>query len=1236
MGKFEYDDSPHVGDQDNSILGNVSRFLGRPGYAVRSLLAGEPVNALENVGQFLLDLPTGGFLNRNLSLANLLPESLDAGTGDITTREERPEFTDVMKSWGMAPPVSGAGRFATDLIGGLATDPLSFLGVPAVGLGRKALAGVEFAEAAPKVMKALEETPAGLRALGDLSGAARLRRAEEVFGEALGMPPLPPDVAGPAFRFSGLGGDAGAALTSRGIEALEESDMILRSGSLRGGLPFAGPGQELMQDAWPKVKSLTAPGLFMRGLDKAHPGAAEVVRKVADDAWNDVVVKLYDKTAGKVVQGLKNVSRATAATRTLHDREASETVARLWEEVAVPERQLLGKVVRGAQDDYQKLVAEGVDHRVAFDQVKRAVDESVVEAFGSRAPQMLSKLDEYYAEMNRVQQELIDLGVWKDLESLAGGKAVKAEAAAGRLDEWAVSRSAKEATKRETDRAAQRQLVRATNKLERAEENLARGRDSVVAAQERVTKAKAEAEKWAQRDKLPGHEKRISRLRQRVISAEKNLSDRKTRFETLRLKVDEAKGGLNNAKGKAIKGVKDQQGRVEVTGGALARAKEFTDKAEEAAGEFRDTAAKARAEAAGLSKLPATNPFYIPQQAGLDVVELMARGSHNSAFMQGIRDVFTKRRKYKTVEEFNAVLKKVANEHGIPIPNDPTALMETDIGALMAKRLWAHNKTVHHVTLTNAAKKRFGYREFGREAEGFSPESQRNVEKYLQRQFAEIGDRKNWFSKFLGGSSKPIKYTNKNGETAYARWKGVNAYIKPALTIYFPAFHVRNAISNSFMAMFDKDMGGVTGAKAFLEAVRDVPIIASTKAPATVAGKFVRAIDGDASALAKLKEAEASGALELGGHAVEDVVKHLKGAVTSDVAGRADLYESLNRLDLILKTPPKVPTTTAGKALDKLAKKPLKAYHEAAMNAGNWIENSFRINGYLKLIQKGVTPTEAARRVNKVYINYGRQSAVERGIRDTIPFARFMLGVVPPAVETIARRPGTFQATLGTPVRSLGQQEGVPEEVKGTPAIPLPEGVFGKNRYLTQFGLPQEAALNAVGGLSSLEGFRKQILGGVTPPVKALLEGATDRSFFFGTDVSDYRKAPEALRQLGLAKEIEGKDGKLHYEVSPGVLQAIGATPASRFSGTLNKVGQAARGDKSALDTLLNLLSGVKTVQADDKKETRKALQKVLEAASKRGLLGEVTNYFARGDSEELPEPVKQALKDLRRLKRQQ
>ena len=77
------------GEQEVGALERLTNFLGQPGFALRNLLSGEFVSAAKNVW----DLGTGMLTLSPLTGYNPL---------GVTTREDRPEFTDLLDRWGVA------------------------------------------------------------------------------------------------------------------------------------------------------------------------------------------------------------------------------------------------------------------------------------------------------------------------------------------------------------------------------------------------------------------------------------------------------------------------------------------------------------------------------------------------------------------------------------------------------------------------------------------------------------------------------------------------------------------------------------------------------------------------------------------------------------------------------------------------------------------------------------------------------------------------------------------------------------------------------------------------------------------------------------------------------------------------------------------------------------------------------------------------------------------------------
>ncbi len=161
-------------DEENSTISNVLRFISRPGFAVRSLLKGDYRAALKNIGQIGLDLPTAGFINRDLNLASIatvfLPEDYEIPE-ELTRQEERPEFSDVLEAWGFQPAASRGfwERLAIDVGGGIITDPLTLLSGPgkgiASGLGGP-LAGDTGRKATETVLSTVGTSAKGQAAIG--------------------------------------------------------------------------------------------------------------------------------------------------------------------------------------------------------------------------------------------------------------------------------------------------------------------------------------------------------------------------------------------------------------------------------------------------------------------------------------------------------------------------------------------------------------------------------------------------------------------------------------------------------------------------------------------------------------------------------------------------------------------------------------------------------------------------------------------------------------------------------------------------------------------------------------------------------------------------------------------------------------------------------------------------------------------------------------------------------------
>lgn len=386
MKRIDYEALAEQMDQDNSVpvLSSVGRFLGRPGNVIRAILAGDPLAAAKNVGQFALDLPTGGFLDPGLSLANLIPGTRG---GDITDRHERYTTEGVLRRWGAPSPTTGAGKFLVGLGGDVLTDPLTYLTFGGGGLAKGALAGVARATAAERLGSALLGTSAGRNLLKGVAAADRPAALEQIFKlGANGLERMTPE--------------AEAALASQAVKR----GLSIDPSALR----FTGGEKALVPNFWRKAGDLTAPGLALKLGRKVAPEATEAVAQGVAKAASWTSKNLYDKTrvgqADSRLQALNQVAQQQAGKQhwTWTKLIAPKLAATAGDDVLMD----VGKRMHLASDDF---MARAYWRPEA--ERKAIAGEILAKAQEGLTPEGKQVLEQTMAAFGQASKELKDAGV---------------------------------------------------------------------------------------------------------------------------------------------------------------------------------------------------------------------------------------------------------------------------------------------------------------------------------------------------------------------------------------------------------------------------------------------------------------------------------------------------------------------------------------------------------------------------------------------------------------------------------------------------------------------------------------------------------------------------------------------------------------------------------------------------------------------------------------------------------
>lgn len=268
----------------------------------------------------------------------------------------------------------------------------------------------------------------------------------------------------------------------------------------------------------------------------------------------------------------------------------------------------------------------------------------------------------------------------------------------------------------------------------------------------------------------------------------------------------------------------------------------------------------------------------------------------------------------------------------------------------------------------------------------------------------------------------------------------------------------------------------------------------------------------------------------------------------------------------------------SGMSVFEKARAKLRVGHQFALRTGEKANAKAELYARTGLFNflvdyKGYSPTEAARRVRQVHVDYSDLAPFEKDyLRTLFPFYTFARKQMTETLGNIAQHPGGAIASTIKGMNRLRDPNGLtPDYVAETASIPLGEDAEGNKNYLTGFGLAFEDPLSFFG--KGVRGAGLEALSRMNPLVKGPLEYFTGQTFFQST--------PEGGRPMYDADPVLGRfisnitGDERPYRVPGGQLTEsfISNSPLSRYLTTARTLTDTR---KDAISKLVNAATGVR------------------------------------------------------------
>jgi len=266
---------------------------------------------------------------------------------------------------------------------------------------------------------------------------------------------------------------------------------------------------------------------------------------------------------------------------------------------------------------------------------------------------------------------------------------------------------------------------------------------------------------------------------------------------------------------------------------------------------------------------------------------------------------------------------------------------------------------------------------------------------------------------------------------------------------------------------------------------------------------------------------------------------------------------------------------------------------------GTFIEDQGRLAHYFWQMSKGAKHDEALKSVNKFLFDYSNLTPFEaETLKRLMPFYTWSRKNVPLQIEQLLKQPTKYKGVLDTLRAFKGEltdeeKKYLPDYIQSGLGIGLGAGPTGEQQIVTGLDLPLEDLEKAVSPLKTAGDL-------VNPLAKAVMEFPAEYSLYYGKKFQEtpaYATTQKFIAEFpGIgqflnAKESVSKTGTVTYEVDPKKMYLL-----KMVAGRLVSSGEKMFDERQGLlARTLNLLTGVKVVSPDLEKEKERKLWKLLE-----------------------------------------